>query len=55
MIIHKSYPDADGNPGKTVCGKQSGSDARWRKTQTPNCPLCINGGHDRGPKKLGTL
>lgn len=40
MTIHRSYPDADGNPGRTVCGKQLPTTSRWKHTHTPNCPDC---------------
>ena len=38
--IHRTYPDADGNPGRSVCGKQMGPNAKWRHTHMPNCPDC---------------
>jgi hypothetical protein len=40
MTIHRVRPDADGNPGRALCGKQMSTTAKWRHTHTPNCPDC---------------
>lgn len=39
MTIHRSRPDADGNPGTTLCGTQLNKGV-WMKTHAPDCPDC---------------
>jgi hypothetical protein len=42
MTVHRSYPDADGNPkNRAICGKPL-INGRWAKTQIPDCADCNN-------------